>query len=326
MKRGFFKVLAVLLCCGAALAAPSKLELREGLVSVAYPPGNEDAARRALAEIQAGLREFGDRLPPGDKPVYVLIAENAAEFNRHASSFLPGQVSALARPAQGLIVLQPPKMRRHGYEYGGTIRHELVHILLDRNTNPAYLPNWLNEGLAMFLAREYQFATPITIASMMFEGRIIPYQRLDMAFLTPGEEMQFGDAYAQALSMTRYLHQRAGADAFWRIVLATREKHFADALREHAGADVFEFWDGYMRSLWLVAVVGALASGSFFTPAAVIVIIAFFRVRSRNRRTLDQWAEQEAADDAAPPLMTWEEAINREDTYIPGIDDEDEEY
>ena len=39
---------------------------------------------------------------------------------------------------------------------------------------------------------------------------LVEYRHLDFAFLAPGDEMEFGDAYAQALSMTRYLRNRIG--------------------------------------------------------------------------------------------------------------------
>lgn len=325
--------LLVLAAAAAALcrAAPAELSLNtltQGPFVVAHAPEDESHARAALAVLTEFAQSVAHRLPVGDAPVRVLVAPTAAEFQKHARSFLPGQVSGLARPSEGLMVVRPPTLRAGGGagDFGTTLRHELVHILLARNVDDALMPNWLNEGVAMHLSREYQIASPVAVAQMFLEGRIIPYRDLDMAFMTPGEEREFNDAYAQALSMTRHLHRRLGEEGFWALVLALRDMPFPDALHRHAGMTVAEFWDGYHRSLWYVALIGVLASGSFFTPAAFLVIIVWFRKRRRDREVLDQWEREEAAGRRhREPVLSWEEALDDETTYVPGIDDEEDE-
>ena len=319
-------LLAALLPVWAAHAAT----LQEGPLIVEYAPEDADAAQRAMKELREAAAAFAQRLPLGDQPVNVFIAPTVAAFNRRTPGFMPGQVSGVADPERGMITVKSPRLRGARADFLGTLRHELVHVLLARNTKDAFLPRWLNEGLAMFMSKEYQFATPMTMAVMFFENRLIEYKDLDWAFMNPGQEMEFGDAYAQALSLTRHLYKRLGPDRFWQVVLGTRTMPFPDALRQYGGFDVHELWGGYIRSLWLVVLVGAMASGSFFTPISVLAIVAWFSIRRQRRKVLDGWARDEEEErlrdlvDSKPPLMTWEEAIDDDTTYIPGIDDEED--
>lgn len=328
MRRTVVMLLVLFSAACPLRAAPMEV-LSSGVFHVGHAPEDAAHARIALEVLEKAAAELAGRLPTGLEPIRVLLPPTAAEFHRHATRFQPGQVTGLAKPSEGFIAVKLPTIRGGGGDnFAGTLRHELVHVLLERNVNTAHLPNWLNEGLAMMLAREYQMATPITIAQMYLQGRIIPYRNLDWAFMNPGEEQEFSDAYAQALSMTRYLQRRLGEEGFWQLVLAMREMSFSEALRRHAGMSVSDLWDGYHRSLWHIALIGTLASGSFFTPAAFLVIIAWMRKRKRDRATLDQWAVEEAAArrGGPDPVVSWEEVLDDETVYLPGIDDEEDEY
>ena len=327
--RRFIAILLVIITCLSA-GVVHAATLRDGPLIVEYAAGDEDAAQRAMRELKGAVVEFAPHLPLGDKPVNVFIAPNVAAFHRRAPGFMPGQVSGVADPERGLITVKSPRLRGARANFLDTLRHELVHVLVARSTKDVFMPRWLNEGLAMFMAKEYQFATPMTMAMMFFENRLIQYKDLDMAFMNPGQEMEFGDAYAQALSLTRHLYKRLGPDRFWQVVLATRTMPFPDALRQYGGIDVQELMRGYTRSLWLVVLVGAMASGSFFAPMSVLTIVAWFSVRRQRRKVLEGWAQEEEEEslrnlvDPMPPLMTWEEAVDDSTTYIPGIDDEED--
>ena len=327
--RRFSAILLAFAALIPAWSAPAAT-LQDGPLLVEYAAEDQDAAQRAMRELKAAAAEFAPRLPLGDQPVHVFIAPNVASFHSRAPGFMPGQVSGVADPERGLITVKSPRLRGARANFLDTLRHELVHVLLARNTKDVFLPRWLNEGLAMFMAKEYQFATPMTMAVMFFENRMIEYKDLDRAFVNPGQEMEFGDAYAQALSLTRHLYKRLGPDRFWQVVLATRIMPFPDALREHGGLDVREMMRGYTRSLWLVVLVGAVASGSFFAPISVLTIVAWFRVSRQRARVLEGWAREEEEEslrnlvDPRPPLMTWEEALDDDTTYVPGIDDEED--
>lgn len=329
MNRLFRAVLALLLPGLAAFnpAAVAAAPLEHGIFRVYHAPEHAELAARSAEALAEAAAEFAPRLPAGDTPIRVVIAATHDEFQAHARTFQHVEVSGVARASENLIVVKAPGIRMPGDDFRGTLRHELVHILLDRNIDTDLLPRWLNEGICMSLANEHYWASVVTVARMFTRRGIIPYPELDRTFRAPGDEMAFGDAYAQALSMTRHLRNRLGEEVFWEVVLATRDRHFADALRDIAGITVLEFWRGYESGLWRIVVVGTLVSGSLLGPAGFLVIIAWFRQRTRNRRTLARWDLEEAAAalDPFPDPFTWDEVVEDPDAWKEGTEYADDD-
>lgn len=317
MKR--FILCAMILFLLTACPLPCAM-LERGVFRLEYHPDDTALAERSAAILENALVEFGHRLPPGNDPIRVIIAHTLPQFMQHATRFGHIAVSGIAKSDQGLIAVKAPHLRPVRDDYAGTLRHELVHVLLYRNTDTGRLPRWLNEGIAMSLANEYRWASTLQVGHMFLRNRIIEYRDLSNAFLAPGDETEFNDAYAQALSMTRYLRDRLGEDKFWAVVLACRAMPFPEALREHGGLSTQDFWQAYQRSLWVFALIGILVSGSFFTPAAFLVIIAWFRKRQSNRRILERW-EQEEQENTPYEAFSWDAVVEDPDAWKEGHDD-----
>lgn len=319
MQRFLPAALALLALLAAPIASSAYLE--QGIFRIEFDPAGQDIAAASADLLENAVAEFHHVLPAGNDPIRVVIAHDAATFRRLAGRLAQSNISGFARPHESLMVVKAPRLRRAGDDYAGTLRHELLHILLHRNINTAYLPVWLNEGICMSLANEYRWASMLQMARMFARGRIIPYRDLDLSFRAPGDELEFGDAYAQALSMTKFLRKRLGEEMFWEVVLATSDIPFGQAMREIAGWPIDEFWQAYRRSLWGVAVIGLVSSGSVFTPAAFLLIIAFLRKRMQNNRTLKRWEREEAEeddmivswDDIAEGPYDWESAAQDQD-------------
>jgi len=309
------------LVCLATVATAETLQ--GGRFTIVYDEGDARFAERSLTVLEAAVEEFGSRLPAGEDPIKVIIAGSLRDFGRETQHFAAGQVSGIARPSESRIVVKSPRLREPGGDFAGTLRHELIHVLLHRNTDTDRLPKWLNEGICMSLANEYRWASPLRVARMFFSGRVIPYARLDYAFMSPGSEMQFGDAYAQALSMTRHMRDTLGEDTFWTVVKDTRDLGFLDAMEQHAGMTPAAFWDDYARSLWWIALIGGLASGSFLGPAWVLLVIAYLRRRHRDRRILQRWAREEAEDEEA---FHWEDVVDDPEAWKRDDEGEDEAW
>ena len=291
-------------------------QLEGGPFRIVHHPDDVETARASLAILETALEEFSTRLPPGEGLIHIVIAHDLTEFRRYASHFGSLQISGLARPAEGLIVVKGPRLRAAGDDYGGTLRHELAHILLYRNVDTALLPKWLNEGLCMSLANEHYWSSMYQMTEMFAGNRIIEYRYLDLTFLSPGSEMAFGDAYAQALSMTRTLRNRLGEETFWAVVLDVGDgTTFGRSLEMHADLTVTEFWEKYRRSLWKTAVIGSIATGSLFGPASLLVIVAYFRKRRGNKKVLDRWEAEERRGRAGYDA-DWEDTLDFWDEVI----------
>jgi len=125
--------------------------------------------------------------------------------------------------------------------------------------------------------------------------------------------MEFGDAYAQSLSMTRFLMKRLGEEDFWALVYALDTMTFGEALQRYAGLAPREFWEAWRRSLWRIALVSSIVSGlTLFQVMAILTVMAFFRKRRRGKRILREWEDEDGGslDWDTPlgdePLLPWE--------------------
>jgi len=267
---------------------------------IEFDPGRDALARRSLAVLQEARAEVAKRLPCGDAPVRVVICSTMASFERSTRLRSRGHlVEGVARSEQGVIVVKAPGLRRQAFDYAGTLRHELIHVLLARNTDVSALPRWLNEGLAMTVGGDYRWESMFRVARMHLGGRIIPYRELNLELAAPHTDLAFGDAYAQSLSMTRFLRDRIGEEGLWQLVGALRTTTFSRALEDKTGLTPWQLHEAWEHSLWKVAVVSSLVSGcSLFPLGALLLTMAYWRKRRRGQRILARWEEEEAeADD-----------------------------
>lgn len=307
----------------AATAQPLRANpvLVEGIYHIEHPENEAQLARQSLAWLQEAEAEFAPRLPAGDDPIYIVIAGSLAQFDAIAGRLGDPSVGGIARAADSLIVIKSPNMQRQGHRYREVLRHELVHILLYRNTDTDNLPRWLNEGIAMMLAGEHVWEGPSMIAMMYMRGQIMSYPDLQMVLAGSPGEMAFGHAYAQSLSMSRFLHNHLGEETFWELVLRHDEAIFPVLLLEYTGWYPYDFWEAWKRSLWAVALVVSLLSGfGIFQAAALLALLAWWRKRADRLRRL---AAMEAAEAEADALLLPSEVLPDGELYDWEIDNED---
>lgn len=114
----------------------------------------------------------------------------------------PGWVAASTRGRT--IQMQPPEVLRDAGTLDGTIRHELLHILIESYARPG-TPQWFREGLVLYLAGPNSAAPGGT----GFED----IASLEKALRAPQSEEELRQAYSQARARVSQLAQRNGKDA-----------------------------------------------------------------------------------------------------------------
>ncbi len=296
--------------------------LQRGVFLIHFDPADRELAEQSLEVLEAALPALARRLPPGPVPINVYLCATHREFARFAGSLARVNVGGIANPSRGLIAVKTPRLKPSGLDYEGTLRHELVHVLLERNVEIANLPRWLNEGIAMTLSREFRWGSAFIVGEMYLRGRILSYQDLGLVLDNAGREMEFSDAYAQSLSMTRFLVKYLGDDDFWRVIAALKTVPFGRALREQTDLDVHAFMNAWRNSLWRVALVSSVVSGfGVFQMAALLTVLAYIRKRRQGQRIVKAWQEDE--EEGGPVPHVWDQA-ERESQY-PWEDKEEEE-
>lgn len=233
------------------------------------------------------------------------------------------RVGGIAKSPQGVIVVKAPYLLPSGQDYRGMLRHELIHVLLARNTEEANVPRWFDEGVAMVVSQELRWESGLRIARMYLRKRLIPYNELNFAFAPIGDEGLFDDAYAEALSITRYIIDRIGEERFWELVRSMKTISFEEALEKEAGLTPVALYDAWRRSLWKVALFGSLVSGfSAFQLMAILVVVAYLRKRRRGRKLVQQWEEEEDE----PEVFSWDKLEEGPYPWEEECDDEDKRH
>jgi stage II sporulation protein D len=144
------------------------------------------SAMRALAWAEAQTH-----MQPAERPaVYVYPS---VEMFRNATGE-PGWVAASTRDNN--IRMQPAKVL--GSRVEGTLRHELIHLLLESHTAPG-TPLLFREGMAMLLSGDAPHG-PQTLSA----------QRMESILRERGDAKQMQAAYASSLATVARLEQRYG--------------------------------------------------------------------------------------------------------------------
>lgn len=295
-------------------------ELHSGRVTLIYDPADKELAQRSLEIVQDTLDDFRDRMPVGDKPITVALCRTHPEFRRYAGQFARVSVGGVAESASGVVAIKTPRILPPGAHYEGILRHELLHLLLDRNYNTAVMPRWLNEGLAMTLSGENRVDDRFYAGYLSMRGRVIPYNELPAVLEGAEYDGRLGEAYAQSLSMTEFLRKRLGEQHFWEFLRALDDQSFPRALEAHTGMTTAQWFDTWQQSLWKVALIFALVSGfSAFQLMVLIAALAWWRRRRRNKALLQRWAEE---DEDEPFLFAYQ-LEGREEPHPWEEEDED---
>ncbi len=251
-------------------------------------------AHHALNILQESKEEMAPHLAVGTRVVRVFLCTTPGEFHRFAGAYSIHEVAGVARPEAGVIAVKVPGFAPANADFDGTLRHEFIHVLLERNTDTSRLPPWLNEGLAMYFSREHRWGSAFYVGRMYLDGSLLSYRDLNVAFLEPGMEVQFGNAYAESLLLTRYFIHRFGEQTLWDVLNDLRTRSFGDSLRARIGmgpADLFRAW---VNSLWWLALVVSLVSGfGLFQVMAVLCVVGYWVRRKRQTQRLLEWEEEE---------------------------------
>jgi len=281
--------------CTGLITGPLGADVvHRGPFEIHYETGQEETALRTAQVLDDALLVYDRRLPAGEKPIRVHIASSREQFQELAGDVPTRRIQGFADSADGVIVMRAPHLLAGQGNYDAILRHELLHVLLARNTAPGNLPRWLNEGLAMMLSREDIAPRGMAMARLYSSGDLIEYEELAIVFAAPGNELKFGEAYTQSLSMTRHLRKRLGDDRFWVFIRDLRDRPFDEAIVAWTGLTPIEFYEDWRGSLWRTALVASLVTGfSLFQIAAVLLVVGYFRRRRRARNTMDRWDRED---------------------------------
>jgi hypothetical protein len=217
-------------------------------------------------------------------------------------TWIPLWAIGVAYPAQNVVVLRSPRaVKGSRIDVVDVFAHEFSHIALGRALAGVTVPVWLNEGLAMYEAREWTFSriSVLTRASLM--DRLIPLPVLTLSF--PEEEGPAELAYAESFMFVSFLINKVGREAFHRLIRDyTRYGDLEGALRRGTGmnlTDLEERWLVYLklRVSWIPIITSV---STLWFIAALIFVYGYARKKRQAKRRLKEMEKEEESEEWYP--------------------------
>ena len=214
-------------------------------------------------------------------------------------TWVPLWAAGVAYPDQNVIVLLSPRaIKGSRMNVVDVFAHEFSHIALGRALAGVKVPVWLNEGLAIYEAREWTFSRISVLTRASLTDRLIPLPVLTLSF--PAEEEPAELAYAESFMFISFLINKVGREAFHRLIRDyARYGDLAGALRRGTGmnlADLEERWLVYLklRVSWIPIIT---SFSTIWFIAALIFVYGYMRKkRQANRRLKEMEMEEEFED------------------------------
>ncbi|MCE5266108.1 MAG: hypothetical protein LLG97_21565 [Deltaproteobacteria bacterium] len=250
---------------------------------------------RVIADIGVDFPEKTEiRLAP------TLEAFRAAQ---PGGTWIPLWAAGVAYPAENVIVLRSPRaVKGSRIDAVDVFAHEFSHIALGRALSGAKTPVWLDEGLAIYEAREWTFSRLSVLTAAALTDRLIPLPILALSF--PQEAKDAELAYAEGFMFVSFLINKAGREAFHRMIRDyTRVGDLEGALRRGTGmsmAELEERWLLYLklRVSW-IPIITSISTLWFLM--ALIFIYGYIRKKRQAEQRLNEMAEEEAQEEAWRP-------------------------
>jgi hypothetical protein len=196
-----------------------------------------DSAQGALARLAA---DTGAEL---EKPVQLYIYANSSDLQGamiHPQEWTGG----VTYTRYGIIAIGiAPTNISWGKR---AIAHELAHLVVHQMTLNPYneLPNWLDEGLAMYAEGELEAEFTVSLEEAIANGSLISVSSLCSPFSAFVDRARLG--YAQSYSLVEYLISAYGQSEMLELLNTFREGSGYDAALEA----VYGFDMDTLDSLW----------------------------------------------------------------------------
>jgi len=176
---------------------------------VVYPHSlDPEQAERVLNILESGRTELLHRVSAAGistrlPSLVIVINETTGDFVGRTR--MPPWAAAATK--DNTIELQPlPLLKQRGI-LETTLRHELVHILID-TIGSGEAPRWFTEGMALYVAGE----------GRMFEKQVssISAERIDQALSSAKSADEMRAAYAAAYNFVKQLIRVEGENKVWK--------------------------------------------------------------------------------------------------------------
>lgn len=274
-------------------------EIRVGRVSILYEPIDVYYAgliRRAVERDEKRVLAGWDRTPLEAVQIYLTSTIEQFDQLRPTAGYVPRWAAAVAYPDSRLVLVKSPRiLKQQRRDLTQVTVHEMSHVLLHEILGPEVdIPHWLDEGVAMYEAKQWDLGNMVTLSRVSLADEFIPLHTLAQGFPVDPEEAD--QAYTQSFSFVSYLNNQYGPEAFREFLALFRAStNLNHALHETYGATLSRLeadWIGWVRVryTWAPVITG---SGALWFVLAWLIVAGYLRKRALSRRTLQTWELEE---------------------------------
>ena len=232
-----------------------------------------------------------------DEKTRVYIAPSFREYEKiQPGAGIPVWSIGVAYPALNLIIIKSPRAQKLGHiDLKKVFKHELTHIILGRAfKGRERIPQWLHEGLAMYISREWSFNRASTMTKAVLTNTLIPLSSITHSFPVEAEKASL--AYSESFYLISFLISKYGRDNFHRFIKTYIEegdlqKSLLDVYGVRWG-NFEENWKDYLklRFSWIPIFTSATALWFFVT---MLFILGYLKKRRLKRQKYEEWEIEE---------------------------------
>jgi hypothetical protein len=239
------------------------------------------------------------------EPITVILAPTDEAFNQlqPAGEPLPAWASGVAYPGLMTMVIRSYHVPGTPRQDIGTIFvHELTHLLLGARFGARPIPRWLNEGLAMYEAYEWEAGQEWTLVQAVVANRVPPLNDLTARFERGEVEARL--AYLLAGALVNDMIGTYGREAFGNFVGRLAQGDSLDDAMVGAygvSASLFEQrWRAHLdrRYAWIPILT---SSSAVWAIVMGVTFAAYVARKRRNRKIRAVWATEAEREAETPP-------------------------
>ncbi len=257
----------------------------------ANSPGKYDAIRARILR----ARELSDSLlgAANIESFDLYIADTEEEFDSLVRGVFPHWGAAVAIPQLGRIVLKSPHLKHSKKTLATLAAHEFAHLQTHARSGGG-APRWLDEGLALYFAGEWNYESFLSLSMAAARGNLISLAEIES--LNSFSESRAQVAYAESYLAVRYFFEYYGAEGMRDVLTYLGQgKDIDSAMQEAFGLDEkgfeIEAFADIRDNQTLMGIV--MGSSLFWGALALIVVVGFVRAMLNRKKRYAQWEEEE---------------------------------
>jgi hypothetical protein len=237
-----FHLFPLILACLFIVQEAKDYQIAENNVIVSFDEKRgEPEARGVIAIVVEARQELMEKYHlPLSAPVEIRLSPTTAEFCQRTGR--PWWLSSIYQ--NRTIYLQPVRVLRERGILAATLRHELMHQLVDEHTK-GKAPIWLFEALAVYYSGEI---TLLKVPRKTNKAGDLTWRGLERRLQTAASKEEFERLYFQLYHLGRFLETKFQVRQITALLLRLGEKkNFEQACLEAFGSSAEEIEPSWQR-------------------------------------------------------------------------------